>query len=83
MADPLTLLERIDAVVYQHEQLQQWGVPDSDGPIYPQQVERARLAAGGVRVTWIPQLADPEHPTIAELRGAGVDLTGFLVVGRG
>lgn len=43
MADPLTLLEQIDAVIYQHEQLQQWGVPDSDGPIYPQQVERARL----------------------------------------
>jgi len=44
MADLRTLLDRIDAVVYQHEQLQQWNVPDSDGPIYPQQVERERLA---------------------------------------
>lgn len=33
--------------------------------------------AGGTTVTWIPQVADPEHPTIAELRG-GIDLTCFL-----
>jgi hypothetical protein len=43
VADPLTLLEQIDAVIYQHEQLQQWDAPESDGPIYPQQVERVRL----------------------------------------
>lgn len=46
---------------------------EDGAPIYPQQVERARLAAGGTTVTWAPQVADPEHPTIAEL-----DLTCFL-----
>ena len=44
MVDPRTLLERIDAVVYQHEQLQQWDVPDTAGSIYPQQAAAVELA---------------------------------------
>lgn len=82
MGDPRSmtldgLLSRIDRVVRHHEQLSEWAAPVLDGPIFPQQVERLRLAQAGTTVTWVPQIADPEHPTIAELR-CGIDLTGFI-----
>lgn len=84
MADPRSLLhdvlERIDAAVYHHEQLLQWSEPDSDGPIYPQQVERHRMARCAMEATsWMPGAEPtPAPPVTIRMEQATFTPTGPL-----
>jgi hypothetical protein len=70
------LLERIDRVVYHHEQLQQWDAPPLDGPIYEAQVERARLAGGGYQAVFATG-PDAHGISVAWLPSAGMPAVSF------
>jgi hypothetical protein len=81
VADPRSmtldgLLSRIDRVVRHHEQLSEWAAPVSDGPIYPQQVERARLAGGGYRAVFATG-PDAHGISVAWLPSEGMPAVSF------
>lgn len=89
MADPRSmtldgLLSRIDRAVRHHEQLSEWAAPVSDGPIYPQQVERARLARCDMVPDWENGDVVISLPTVGagstlvnQIRQAGVRAFSF------